>query len=84
MDNTEEMPRERGRKLQYWQNVIRSDENDWKSMRDAMTRQEQLLRGTADITAPDGTTAARQTSYKRNLVQEIIETEVDSNIPQPR
>lgn len=84
MDHTKEMPRERGRRLQYWQNVIRSDEDDWKSTRDAMTRQEQLLRGTAAITAPDGTTADRQTGYKRNLVQEIIETEVDSNIPQPK
>ena len=27
MDNTEQMPRQRGKKLQYWQNVIRSDEN---------------------------------------------------------
>ena len=84
MDNTEDMPRKRGKKLQYWQNVIRSDENDWQSVRDAMTRQEQLLRGTAAITAPDGTTAARQVGYRRNLVQEIIETEVDSNIPQPK
>ena len=84
MDNTEQMPRQRGKKLQYWQNVIRSDENDWQSIRDAMTRQEQLLRGTAAITAPDGSTAARQAGYRRNLVQEIIETEVDSNIPQPK
>lgn len=83
MDNMEKLPR-KGRRLTYWQNIVRQDENDWQSVRDAMTRQEQLLRGTAAITAPDGTAAARQVGYKRNLVQEIIETEVDSNIPQPK
>lgn len=83
MDNLEKIPGKGGR-LTYWQNVIRQDENDWQSVRDDMTRQEQLLRGTAAITAPGGTPAARQTGYRRNLVQEIIETEVDSNIPQPK
>lgn len=73
-----------GRKLQYWQTVVRRDEDAWQSTRDNMSRQEQLLRGTAAITAPDGSTAERQTGYRRNLVQEIIETEVDSNIPQPK
>lgn len=84
MDNRKDLPRERSERLLYWQNVVKQDEKDWQSVRDNMDRQERLLRGTAAITAPDGTTAARQASYRRNLVQEIIETEVDSNIPQPK
>ena len=84
MDNREDMPRKRHGRLRYWQNVVKLDEEAWQSVRDNMDKQERLLRGSAAITAPDGTTAARQTGYKRNLVQEIIETEVDSNIPQPK
>lgn len=84
MDNREDMPRKRHGRLRYWQNVVKLDEEAWQSVRDNMDKQERLLRGSAAITAPDGTTATRQTGYKRNLVQEIIETEVDSNIPQPK
>ena len=63
MNHTEELPRERGRRLQYWQNVIRSDEDGWKSTRYAMTRQEQLLRGTAAITAPVDAVEQMQSYY---------------------
>ncbi len=84
MDNTGDMPRKRKERLWYWQNVVKLDEEAWQSVRDNMDKQERLLRGTAAITAPDGTTASKQAGYKRNLVQEIIETEVDSNIPQPK
>ena len=48
-----------GRKLQYWQTVVRRDEDVWQSTRDNMRRQEQLLRGTAAITAPDGSILLR-------------------------
>ena len=74
----------RGRKLQYWQNVTRRDEEAWQPVRDRMTAQEPLLRGTRAITTPTGQTADRQATHVRNLVQEIVETEVDSNIPQPK
>ena len=74
----------RGSKLQYWQNVTRRDEEAWQPVRDRMTAQEQLLRGTRAITTPTGQTADRQATHVRNLVQEIVETEVDSNIPQPK
>lgn len=84
MDSREDMPSKRSERLRYWQSVVKQDENAWQSVRDNLDKQERLLRGTASITAPDGTAAARQTGYKRNLVQEIIETEVDSNIPQPK
>ncbi len=84
MDNREDIPQERGRKLQYWQNVTRRDEDAWQPVRSRMTAQEQLLRGTRAITTPTGQTAERQVTHVRNLVQEIIETEVDSNIPQPK
>lgn len=84
MENRENIPKEQKRRLTYWQGVVQYDENAWQSVRDRLSVQEQLLRGTAAITAPDGTPAGRQASYRRNLVQEMIETEVDSNIPQPK
>ena len=82
--NQEKIPGHKRRRLQHWQDVIRQDENAWQGIRDHLSVQEQLLRGTAQITAPDGTVADRQASCSRNLVQEMIETEVDSNIPQPK
>lgn len=82
--NQEKIPGHKRRRLQHWQDVIRQDENAWQGIRDHLSVQEQLLRGTAQITAPDGTVADRQASCRRNLVQEMIETEVDSNIPQPK
>ncbi len=84
MEKREHIPKEQSRRLAHWQAVVRYDENDWQGVRDRLRVQEQLLRGTASITAPDGTHASRQASYRRNLVQEMIETEVDANIPQPK
>ena len=74
----------KGRRLEYWQEVMRKDEAAWEPARAALREQEELLRGRRGITAPDGSAARKQASHSRNLVQELVEAQVDSNIPQPK
>lgn len=74
----------KGRKLAFWQEVTRRDEAAWEPTRAALRRQEELLRGRRGITAPEGGPAKKQAVHSRNLVQELVESQVDSNIPQPK
>ena len=71
-------------RLKKWQDILRRDETAWQSIRDRLDRQEALLRGSAKITRKDGTAAQKDADHVRNIIAEIIETEVDSTIPAPK
>lgn len=49
-----------------------------------MDRRTAYYEGTSDILKKDGSLAARKASNVRNIVYELLESEVDSTIPMPR
>lgn len=71
-------------KLQRWQSRYHSARDKYRAHLDRMDRRENLYRGVGDIKKTDGTMDAKKTPHVRNIVQEIIETQADSNIPQPK
>lgn len=72
------------RKLALWQQRLETARNAWAAERDRMDRREELYRGSHDIFRPDGKKAEKKATHVRNVVFECIETQVDSNIPQPK
>ena len=72
------------RKLELWQKRLAIAQSAWAAERGKMDRREQLYRGSHDIYQPDGKLAREKASHVRNVIFEIVETQVDSNIPQPK
>jgi hypothetical protein len=70
--------------LQIWQERFEKAETEYKPERDRMDHRERRLDGEGVILAPDGKAAKEQATHVRNLCFEIVETQVDSNIPQPK
>lgn len=70
--------------LQIWQERFEKAETEYKPERDRMDHRERRLDGEGVILAPDGKAAKEQATHVRNLCLEIVETQVDSNIPQPK
>lgn len=75
---------ETSEKLRLWQDRYRKDLVKYQGHLDRMDRREKLYRGDNAIEKTDGTRARQGTPHVRNIVQEIVETQVDSNIPQPK
>ena len=72
------------RKLELWQHRLAIAQSAWAAERGKMDRREQLYRGSHDIYQPDGKLAKAKATHVRNMIFELIETQVDSNIPQPK
>lgn len=70
--------------LTQWERRYRRDKAEYQARLDRMDRREKLFRGSKDIKTVDGSIAPKRATHVRNLVQEIIETQVDTNIPQPK
>ena len=71
------------RKLELWQHRLAIAQSAWAAERGKMDRREQLYRGSHDIYQPDGKLAKAKATHVRNMIFELIETQVDSNLPQP-
>ncbi|MEG0780035.1 MAG: hypothetical protein RR426_05480, partial [Oscillospiraceae bacterium] len=69
-------------RLALWRERYEQERIAYSGERAKMDRREELYRGSADIRGVDG--GRSEATHVRNLVQEIIETQVDSNIPQPK
>lgn len=72
------------RKLELWQHRMAIAQSAWAAERGKMDRREQRYRGSHDIYQPDGKLAKEKASHVRNVIFELVETQVDSNIPQPK
>jgi hypothetical protein len=71
-------------KLKTWQETVKKDESEYASEITAMTTREKIFRGQTSIdTILDGDTVS-ETTHVRNIVAELIESEVSSAIPQPK
>ena len=75
---------EDGGLLQLWESRYRRDKDEYQTHLDRMDRREELYRGSRDIKTVRGGTAKDGATHVRNIVLEMIETQVDSNIPQPK
>ncbi|WP_312281830.1 hypothetical protein [Oscillibacter sp.] len=69
--------------LALWEGRYRRDKSEYQKRLERMDRREELYRGSRTIKATNGGKADDAT-HVRNLVMELIETQVDSNIPQPK
>lgn len=70
--------------LTTWQERFEKAENEYKAERDRMDHRERRLDGEGVILDKNGQPAKEQATHVRNLCFEIVETQVDSNIPQPK
>ena len=70
--------------LEHWQERYRLAAGAYAAERSRMDRREAIVDGSHDILKPDGTLARKKATHVRNVACEIIETQVDSNIPQPK
>ena len=70
--------------LQFWQERFEKAETEYKPERDRMDHRERRLDGEGVILDKNGKAAKEQATHVRNLCFEVVETQVDSNIPQPK
>lgn len=70
--------------LERWQERFRRAESAWQTERKRMDRREELLEGSHAIVDEKGQKLQKNAKHVRNICFELIETQVDSNIPQPK
>lgn len=78
------MKNKNSKNLDFWQERYRLSDAAYAAEKSRMTRREDIVEGSHDILGPDGTLAKKKATHVRNVAFEIIETQVDSNIPQPK
>lgn len=71
-------------KLDLWQKRFEEAKEDRAAEQEQMQRRKALYNGDKHIATPQGTQAAKSASSVRNIVFELIESQVDSNIPTPK
>lgn len=75
---------ERNEKLRAWQEKLERYDEAWSAELGQMDEREAIYRGRSSIdTLIDGD-MVRSTPHVRNIAAELIEAQVDSNIPQPK
>lgn len=70
--------------LTYWQERYRLSEAAYADEKERMQRREDIVDGSHVIMTPDGTAAKKKATHVRNVAFEVVESQVDSNIPQPK
>ena len=70
--------------LTMWQERFRLAADAYAAEQARMQRREELVDGSHVIVDEKGQRAKKQATHVRNVCFEIVETQVDSNIPQPK
>ena len=70
-------------RLAYWQTKLEDAKIKYATMLDKIEKREKLYFGDKDIRGKNGGAAKKATNV-RNIVYELIESQVDTSIPQPR
>lgn len=79
------MPRKKDPgKLRLWQDRLKRAEAAYQTEVDQMDRREELYQGSGQIRPIVPTARKTETPHVRNLCAEMIESQVDANIPQPK
>lgn len=71
-------------KLKTWQETAKKDESAYKDAITAMQTREKIFRGQNSIETILEGDKTTETPHVRNIVAELIESEVNSAIPQPK
>lgn len=71
-------------RLHEWQNKYELAKASYSGVLSAMDRRERYYLGTRTVLNSAGNKTKRESSNVRNIVFELIETEVDTTIPMPR
>lgn len=72
-------------KLDLWKRRLTKNASEYAPEVEKMDHREALYRGTKEMfNAHTGETELTEATHVRNIIAEIIEAEVDSNIPQPK
>lgn len=72
------------KKLTLWQARLARNDSAYSDEEARMDARERLYRGTDEIKALTDKARAKHTPHIRNICAELIESQVDSNIPQPK
>jgi len=70
--------------LREWQDRLTRAQSDWEAERAQMDRREALYRGDRELTPMVPADYKRVAPHIRNICMELIESQVDSNIPAPK
>lgn len=71
-------------KLRNWQEIFHECKSDYEQDLLNMKDNEEAYLGTRKIKTPRGKDAKKQTANVRKMVYELIESQVDSNVPMPK
>lgn len=72
-------------KLSMWQEKLSSARSAWNTEFEKMSHREDLYHGSVTITAAfDGDKSSKENKFCRNIIAEMIEAAVDTDIPQPQ
>lgn len=71
-------------KLHFWQRKLSENESAWKARKEEFDERERIYKGLRDIDEIIEGDSVKKTAHVRNLVSEMIETQINSVIPQPK
>lgn len=71
-------------KLHYWQRQLASDEERYRHELDLMDNRERQYRGERNFDAKTRDDKSGKTAHVRNISAELIEAQVNTNIPSPK
>ena len=78
------MVKEQLKKLDKWQRRLAHDMDKWAVQVDKFDHREELLRGSRSVKACCENDTKKDTPHVRNIVAELIESQVDTAIPMPK
>lgn len=74
----------KNKKLAFWQDKLRKARAAYADELKRMDMRTAYYEGTADVHAHSGALAPRRATNVRNIVYELLESQVDPTIPMPR
>lgn len=68
----------------HWQDRLAAAKSAYAAQLEEIERNEAMYDGTRECALPGGGTASRKSSNVRNIVYELVESQVDATVPMPR
>lgn len=77
-------PTEEQKKIDKWKNKLERAKLAYSSQLNLIKQNEKLYDGTREVLKPNGIYAEKESANVRNICLELVESQVDSSIPQPK
>jgi len=71
-------------RLQLWQGRYQRNKNAYANELNKMDRRDALYGGTKEIRGTEGAEKVKPANHVRNVVAELVESQVSSSVPQPK